>query len=243
MLHRSAARLTLMHSLYISSVSVRNMLSWLYHVEFRLPSPQSIFLFGLTLLYIIITQHLRTLNTSDPSSLFFNATRAHERRYSAIRINEANEYMAETPQERQNWHASTNASFCVGIVTVRRNDTDYFRTLVGSLLRDLSRDERHDLPFMPFIANTDPYAHTATNATCFIENWTLYSPTTMFLWRTGHDCIRSNHLRVTEKRHCTTIPSCWRAVSRRARRILSCWKMTSLLLMTGMDAQKQRLKI
>lgn len=113
-----------------------------------------------------VLQYLRSIDASDPSSLFFNATRAYERRYSSVRITEADEYIARTPENATSWHASATPTFCIGIVTVQRNGADYFKTLVGSLLEGLSYHERSDLMLTPLIAHNDPYVHQAFN-----ESW------------------------------------------------------------------------
>jgi hypothetical protein len=132
----------------------------------RLLSSQGVFFLSFACAIIIMLQHLRSTDALDPSSLFFNVTRAHERRYTSFRIKEADAFMVRAAKSEERVHAGKDPTFCVGIVTVQRNDTDYFTTLMGSLLHGLSEQERSDMMLMPFIANVNPHAHWA-----FGETW------------------------------------------------------------------------
>lgn len=129
-------------------------------------SAQKLFFLSFALTYLLIVQYLRVTDASDPSSLFFNATRAYERRYSAVRIREANGYMKQMSTESALPHAVKDPSICLGVLTVQRTDADYFTTLMGSLLHGLSDSERRDIDVTPFFADTNPYVHQAFN-----ESW------------------------------------------------------------------------
>lgn len=113
--------------------------------------------------YCIATQYLRAISSRDPSSFFFDAKRAYQRRYSLTRIEEASDFIATATKNGGHVKASSNPSICVGIATVQRNDAEYFDLLVGSLLDGLTDAERSDILLLPFIANIDPHTHYAFN--------------------------------------------------------------------------------
>lgn len=128
-------------------------------------SPQIKLFVVFTIAYCIATQYLRVVSSRDPSSFFYDAKRAYQRRYSLTRIEEASDFIATSGQSGDYVKASSDPSICVGIATVQRNDAEYFDLLVGSLLDGLSDTERSDILLLPFIANINPYKHYAYNET------------------------------------------------------------------------------
>lgn len=129
-------------------------------------SPQIKFFVVFAIAYCIATQYLRVVSSRDPSSFFFDAKRAYQRRYSLTRIEEASDFVATSANNGDHIKASADPSICVGIATVQRDDAEYFDLLVGSLLDGLSDAERSDILLLPFIANIDPHTHYAYN-----ESW------------------------------------------------------------------------
>jgi GR25 family glycosyltransferase involved in LPS biosynthesis len=126
-------------------------------------SPQIKLFVVFAIAYCIATQYLRAVSSRDPSSFFFDAKRAYQRRYSLTRIEEASDFIATSANNADHVKASSDPSICVGIATVQRNDAEYFDLLVGSLLDGLSNAERSDILLLPFIANIDPHTHYAYN--------------------------------------------------------------------------------
>lgn len=136
----------------------------------RTGSSQSYLLFGFAIVILLAVRYLCAIDSSksDPSALFFNATRAYGARYSSVRIAEAERFIddvdvSDLDMARQ---AAIDPTVCVGVATVQREDARYFKILIGSLLEGLSEEERNDFVLMPFIANIDPYSHQA-----FHEPW------------------------------------------------------------------------
>lgn len=129
----------------------------------RSSSAQTYFYIGFAFATLLAVRYLRAVDSahSDPSALFFNATRAYGLRYSSVRIAEAEDFIENASEFSQRTNATADPTVCVGIATVQREDARYFRVLVGSLLEGLSIDERNDFVLMPFIANIDPDSHQA----------------------------------------------------------------------------------
>lgn len=103
----------------------------------------------------------------DPTSAFFDPSRAYRRQYSAIRQREAEKFIdsaARDPFLRSD--NTTVPALCVGIATIVRHGELYFRVSVGSLLQGLTDIERQNIHLITFIAHTDPAVHPA-----YSERW------------------------------------------------------------------------
>ncbi|KAH8590869.1 integral membrane protein [Bisporella sp. PMI_857] len=106
----------------------------------------------------------RHLYYRDPTSCFFDRSRAYDRSYSKVRQGEADTFVntsALKPSQRTVGGGSSSPPvFCIGIPTVARPTGHvYIRTTIGSLLAGLSPVERDAIHLMPFIAHSDPEAH------------------------------------------------------------------------------------
>jgi hypothetical protein len=62
---------------------------------------------------------------------------------------------------------SKNPQFVIGIGTVQREETQYVKAAVGSLLQGLTKEERDQFHLSFFIAHTDPNLHSAFNESWF----------------------------------------------------------------------------
>lgn len=133
----------------------------------HLGSPQARSFIAFAIVFCAALQYFHIVSAPDPSSFFFNVERGYQRRYSSIRIEEAESFIErsrETTTGNGNRNkASPFPSICVGVATVQRDDARYFDLLVGSLLDGLSDTDRSDILLLPFIANINPSAHYAFN--------------------------------------------------------------------------------
>lgn len=103
--------------------------------------------------------------------------------YSTIRQQEAEAFVAAsannfTPLAGKpiDSFPMANKTLCIGIASVARKGTRYFRTTIGSLLEGLTAKEREDIYLLPFIAHTDPAEHPAYSETWLrnLSNEVLY---------------------------------------------------------------------
>ncbi|GKZ24399.1 hypothetical protein AbraIFM66951_001306 [Aspergillus brasiliensis] len=153
----------------------------LRHVRPSISSPHStILLFCiLGLLYILSFSYYRSASHRDPTSFFFDPSRAYEKRYSAHRIQEAKSFLSKAgdfsvPEKPA---GNTQATICVGIVTVRRRREQYVGLTVASLLEGLTEAERNTIFLDLLIAHTDPSAHPI-----FSEKWVETLPDRVLLY-------------------------------------------------------------
>nr|POF13132.1 hypothetical protein CFP56_10280 [Quercus suber] len=116
-------------------------------------------LVGFVVSYIIAIQYFRVVSSRDWGSYFFDPVHAFDRGYSDVRTTEADAFIDSLGHHSSIVKASDRPSLCLGISTIQRDDADYFKTLVGSLLEGLYDYERKDIYTMVLIANVDPNQH------------------------------------------------------------------------------------
>ncbi|KIN09161.1 hypothetical protein OIDMADRAFT_48987 [Oidiodendron maius Zn] len=103
----------------------------------------------------------------DPTSKFFDPSRAYERRYSEVRRREADVFVNVSATKPFLRNSTRPPLLCVGMLTIARPSGDvYFRTSVGSLLAGLTLHERDSIYLIPFVGHTNASAHPA-----FAEQW------------------------------------------------------------------------
>ncbi|DAA77834.1 TPA_exp: Uncharacterized protein A8136_5537 [Trichophyton benhamiae CBS 112371] len=136
------------------------------------------------LCYLLLLQYCRSHSFRDPTSLFFDAGRGYEPRYSRFRAAEAANFVRHIDAVAAARNGSidgaslplpgtgppglqkTNASLCVGIASIAREGVSYIEATVGALLMDLSPQERQDIYLILFIPHTDPSIHPS-----YASNW------------------------------------------------------------------------
>lgn len=139
-----------------------NSFSHLIHLSGR-----SIAVICFIALYICATKYCQLRFYRDPTSLFFDPSRAYTPSYSSVRSQEAHAFIESASTDTFNKTvASLTPKLCVGIASVARDGARYFRTSVGSLLEGLTKEEREDIYVILFIAHTNPSTHPA-----FSEKW------------------------------------------------------------------------
>ena len=112
-----------------------------------------------TLLYTICS-----LSARDPTSIFFDASKAYTPRYSALRSQQAKAHVSTynstfSPEYVTEKHIGKK--LCVGIPSVARQGPQYLPGAVGSLLNGLTAHEREEIYLMVFIPHSDPATHPA----------------------------------------------------------------------------------
>lgn len=120
-------------------------------------------------LYLCAAQYCRWRYYRDPTSLFFDPQRGYAEGYSSVRRQEADTFIASASLSTYNKtmvSSSPTPKFCVGVISVARDNVRYFRTAVGSLLEGLTIEERQEIYLVLFIAHTDPTKHPA-----YSESW------------------------------------------------------------------------
>jgi len=133
---------------------------WFFSLRQRLATTPSLILIGFSIFTLAVLQYYHRANYRDPTSYFFDPSRAYQRIYSATRIREAEAFIDAAPKVPGPTKPSQQTPvLCIGIATVARRDDQYVRTTVGSLLDGLSEEQRHHIYVNLFIAHTEPSKH------------------------------------------------------------------------------------
>lgn len=123
-------------------------------------NPQLLILIFPFFLYYIAKQYARVNFYRDPTSQYFDSSRAYDRMYTAVRTAQADAFINGSATHTFHRTVSTPPYLCIGMLTVARpGGFVYFRTSIGSLLEGLTQEERNGIYLMPFITHTDPTKH------------------------------------------------------------------------------------
>lgn len=122
------------------------------------------------LLYLLLIQLCRHAFYRDPTSAFFDPSRAYEHVYSMQRQRQATDFIqAANSSVKKNPLGGPQTTMCLGIATVKRPDEQYVRPAFGSLLEGLAEDERKHIHTVVLIGHTDPQQHPIYHET-WLEN-------------------------------------------------------------------------
>jgi len=101
----------------------------------------------------------------DPTSIFFDPSRAYKPNYSVIRREQAQQFVKSVDNTTfLQDEISTSPALCIGISSVARPNVLYVDSAIGSLLEGLTAKERQNIHFILFIANIQPEIHPLYNA-------------------------------------------------------------------------------
>ncbi|KAL4916007.1 hypothetical protein BDW62DRAFT_112155 [Aspergillus aurantiobrunneus] len=118
-------------------------------------------------LFLLSLRYYHGVSYRDPTSFFFDPSRAYARKYSLTRISEAESFLSTAGDIPSPTKLSGEPpAICLGIVTVRRRGDQYVGLTVASLLDGLSVSERSKILLYLQIGNTDPTEHPV-----YSEKW------------------------------------------------------------------------
>ncbi|KAL8849053.1 MAG: hypothetical protein Q9221_005952 [Calogaya cf. arnoldii] len=127
-------------------------------------------LLGFLLLYLLLVQVCRHAFYRDPTSAFFDLSRAYEHVYSIQRQRQADQFIEAANSSVKNYSVGlSQPTMCLGIATVERPGEQYVRPAFGSLMEGLSEDERKHIHTVVLIGHTDPQQHPIYHET-WLEN-------------------------------------------------------------------------
>jgi hypothetical protein len=124
----------------------------------------SLAIVAFTLFYCSAVLFVREISWRDPGSLFFDPDPAYEPIYSSVRLQQAEEYLANASTEafgKHGRHTDKIPELCVGLVSIARVGARYLHTAVASLLEGLTVEERDAVHLIIFIPHVDPSIHPA----------------------------------------------------------------------------------
>lgn len=109
---------------------------------------------------------VNSVSARDPTSVFFNPRKGYAPRYSSVRRQQAQHFIASySPASVVKAGPPSERKLCVGIVSVKRQGEQYLQDSVGSLLAGLAPEERRKIYLMVFIAHSKPANHPAYGET------------------------------------------------------------------------------
>lgn len=118
-------------------------------------------------IYLLAIRYCHQAYYRDPTSYFFDPSRAYHRGYSEARIREADAFVEASKDLTIPQVIPPQApTVCVGIATVARRGEQYVRRTIGSLLQGLSEEERQSVYLDVLIGHTNPADHPIYN-----EQW------------------------------------------------------------------------
>jgi hypothetical protein len=149
-----------------------------------------------TFLAFVALYTINSISARDPTSVYFRPSKGYVPRYSAIRREQAEAYIASYEHaEYDIANASDNEKrrkLCVGIPSIQREGESYLPAAVGSLLEGLTREEREEIYFIVFIPHSKPEVHAA-----YSEEWLSGLPDEVLTYDFGFD--RMQHVRNMEQ--------------------------------------------
>ncbi|MCJ1276549.1 hypothetical protein MMC21_004355 [Puttea exsequens] len=116
-------------------------------------------LLSFLIVYVAFIRYCRLNFYRDPTSAFFDPERGYERLYSAKRQQDAEDFVINANRTDFGRGRPRDIRTCVGIATVGRDEDQYVRATIGSLLEGLSPAEREEIYLMVLIAHTSPEEH------------------------------------------------------------------------------------
>ncbi|KAG0651790.1 hypothetical protein D0Z07_1964 [Hyphodiscus hymeniophilus] len=115
---------------------------------------------GFSIFYMFLIQYYSHANYRDPTSKFFDPTRAYERMYSADMIKKADAFVLSADSLTTSPDSSKQPPvMCIGVATVTRRGEQYVRRTIGSILAGLTDEERHNVYLDILIGHTNHSIH------------------------------------------------------------------------------------
>ncbi|KFY96120.1 hypothetical protein V500_02568 [Pseudogymnoascus sp. VKM F-4518 (FW-2643)] len=125
---------------------------------------------ALSALFLIAVVYCHQTFYRDPGSFFFDPIEGYRPFYSVVRQSQVNEFLiAEAtspspPRGSNGTDATHKPTLCIGMSSVKRPEDQYVQLAVGSLVRDLTPEERNSIHFAVLFAHTTPSDHPLFNS-------------------------------------------------------------------------------
>lgn len=111
------------------------------------------------LVYLALVRYCSQAYYRDPTSAFFDPVRGYEPEYSVKRQNDADTFIRNANLTTYVQTPLQDPKMCIGIATVAREQDQYVRRTIGSLIDGLEPSEREQVFLVVLIAHADPRAH------------------------------------------------------------------------------------
>lgn len=111
------------------------------------------------LIYLALIRYCSQAYYRDPTSAFFDPVRGYEPRHSIQRQTDADGFIRDANLTTYVQSKPQDPKMCIGIATVAREQDQYVRRTIGSLIDGLEASEREQIFLVVLIAHTDPQMH------------------------------------------------------------------------------------
>ena len=111
------------------------------------------------LVYLALIRYCSHAYYRDPTSVFFDPARGYEPRYSDERQNDADNFIRNANLTTYVQTPPQDPKMCIGIATVAREQDQYVRRTIGSLIDGLEPSDREQIYLIVLIAHADPDLH------------------------------------------------------------------------------------
>ena len=111
------------------------------------------------IVYLALIRYCIQAYYRDPTSAFFDPNWGYEPRYSAERQNDADNFIRNANLTTYIQITPEEPKMCVGIATIAREQDQYVRRTIGSLIDGLEPSERQQILLLVLIAHPDPEMH------------------------------------------------------------------------------------
>ncbi|KAK5071290.1 hypothetical protein LTR64_007793 [Lithohypha guttulata] len=127
-------------------------------------SPTVVITGVLSVIYVLAYTYYHYVSARDPTSYFFDKSRAYSQKYSRLRIEQADNFVTRINAGAAAVKAAdAPPRICVGVATVARRNQQYVSTTIGSLLEGLTESERQSMFLNVLVAHSDPAKHPSAN--------------------------------------------------------------------------------
>lgn len=124
-----------------------------------------------------------SISARDPTSVFFNPRKGYVPRYSAVRRQEAQAYVASyNPATVVKAGDEKARKICIGIPSYNRPQAEHLQSAVGSLLHGLTPEERQEIYLIVFLPHSKPERHPA-----YSEKWLAELTDNVLTYQYGFD--------------------------------------------------------
>ncbi|KAK4695617.1 hypothetical protein P7C71_g2162, partial [Lecanoromycetidae sp. Uapishka_2] len=114
---------------------------------------------GFLFIYVALIRYCSVIYYRDPTSAFFDPARGYQKLYSARRQEDVDLFIHNANVSSFPQITPKKVRMCVGIATIAREQEQYVKRTIGSLLDGLTPNDRAEIYFAVLIAHTASNEH------------------------------------------------------------------------------------
>ncbi|PHH74216.1 hypothetical protein CDD82_5046 [Ophiocordyceps australis] len=132
-------------------------------------------------------------SVDDPTSLFYDGSRAYEQRFSLERANQARDYLQHLPRKVE--QGQTDAKFlCIGVPSINRTSESFLGYTIATLTDSISPKDRARIHLVVLLADKSPEKHFA-----YSQPWLAHMADEVLLYGDGPSGSNSSVYRTIDR--------------------------------------------